>query len=98
MTPRPTRDQWLLPTLEGIVDAEALEELRGRPGESLWETATGRGFATDDAIVAALSARFRMKVADLQASSAAARDVVPESLARKYRIVPMEVTESVLDI
>lgn len=98
MTPRSTRDHWLLPTLEGLLDADALGELRHQPGESLWETATRRGFATDEAILAALSARFRMKVADLSTSTAAARESVPESLARKYRIVPLQVTESALDI
>jgi type II secretory ATPase GspE/PulE/Tfp pilus assembly ATPase PilB-like protein len=98
MTPRPARDLWLLPTLEGIVDADALGELRTNPGESLWETATRRGFATDEAIIAALSSRFRMKVADLKASTMPARDVVPEALARKYRIVPLQVTEAALDI
>ncbi len=52
---RPTRDDWLLPTLEGLVDAAALAELRQPGGENLWDTATKRGFTTDDAILAALS-------------------------------------------
>lgn len=98
MTPRHTRDHWLLPTLEGLVGAEALGELQRNPGESLWDAATRRGLTTDEAILAALSARFRMKVADLASSTAAARDAVPESLARKYRIVPLQVTDSALDI
>ena len=95
---RPTRDDWLLPTLEGLVDASALAELRQPGNESLWETATKRGFTTDDAILAALSLRFRMKVADLASATGAARDAVPEGLARKYRIVPLQVTDSILDI
>ncbi|MCC6931377.1 MAG: Flp pilus assembly complex ATPase component TadA [Gemmatimonadaceae bacterium] len=95
---RPTRDDWLLPTLEGLVDTAALAELRQPGGESLWDTATRRGFTTDDAILAALSLRFRMKVADLASSTGAARDAVPEGLARKYRIVPLQVTDSILDI
>ena len=98
MSLRHTRDDWLLPTLEGLVSAEALGELRQPTIESLWDTATRRGFATDDAILEALSARFRMKIADLASSTPEARDVVPESLARKYRIVPLQVTDAVLDI
>lgn len=95
---RQTRDDWLLPTLEGLVDASALAELRSLSGGSLWETAIKRKFTTDDAILAALSARFRMKIADLALVSDKAREAVPESLARKYRIVPLQVTESALDI
>lgn len=98
MPPRLTRDDWLLPTLEGLVDAEALVELRQPNVESLWDTATRRGFTTDEAILAALSARFRMKVADLSTAGTEACDAVPESLARKYRIVPLQVTDAVLDI
>ncbi len=95
---RQTRDDWLLPTLEGLVDASALAELRSLSGGSLWETAINRKFTTDDAILAALSARFRMKIADLSHVSDKAREAVPESLARKYRIVPLQVTEHALDI
>ncbi len=95
---RHTRDDWLLPTLELLVDAAELAELRQLTGESLWDTATKRGYATDDAIVAALSARFRMKVADLTQVSSAAREAVPESLARKYRIIPLQMTDAILDI
>src|SRR5687767_10383198 len=63
----------------------------------LWEAAV-RGGATDDAILQALASRFRMKVADLTLSTSQACEIVPESLARKYRIVPMAVTDSALDI
>ncbi|MEO6444210.1 MAG: ATPase, T2SS/T4P/T4SS family [Gemmatimonadaceae bacterium] len=97
MSLRPTRDDWLLPTLEGLVDEHALAELRNAD-ESLWTVAVGRGFVTEQALLAALSARFRMKVADLGQVSARAREVVPETLARKYRILPLQVTESTLDI
>jgi len=98
MSMRHTRDDWLLPTLEGLVDAGALAELRQLTGESLWDTAISRGFVTDNRLLEALSARFRMKIADLTQVSSAARDAVPESLARKYRVVPLQVTDSALDI
>ncbi|MEP7382837.1 MAG: ATPase, T2SS/T4P/T4SS family [Gemmatimonadota bacterium] len=98
MTMRYTRDDWLLPTLEGLVDAGALAELRKLSGESLWDTAIKRKFVTDDQILAALSARFRMKLADLSLATEKACEAVPESLARKYRIVPLQVTDSALDI
>ena len=98
MSMRPTRDDWLLPTLEGLVDANALLELKKLTHESLWDTAVGRGFVTDEILLSALSSRFRMKVADLTMVSAPARDAVQESMARKYRIVPLQLTDSMLDI
>ena len=98
MSMRRMRDDWLLPTLEGLVDANALLELKKLTHESLWDTAVGRGFVTDEILLSALSSRFRMKVADLTMVSAPARDAVQESMARKYRIVPLQLTDSMLDI
>jgi len=98
MSMRSTRDDWLLPTLEGLVDAAALAELRLLTGESLWDTAIKRNYTTNEAILAALSARFRMKIADIADVSEKAREAVPEALARKYRVVPLQVTDSALDI
>jgi type II secretory ATPase GspE/PulE/Tfp pilus assembly ATPase PilB-like protein len=97
MAHRPVRDEWLLPTLEGLVARDAFEQLKQQDTESYWDAAV-RGGATDDDILQALASRFRMKVADLSLSTSQAREVVPESLARKYRIVPMAVTDSALDI
>ena len=98
MSMRTTRDDWLLPTLEGLVAADALTELRQLKGASLWEGAVKRELVTDDELLAALSARFRMKVADLSSATPQARDLVPETLARRYRIIPLSSTDSALDI
>ena len=57
-----------------------------------------RGLTTDDDILAALAARFRMPIADLANVESDARDAVPESLARKYRILPLKVSNSTIDI
>ena len=98
MSMHATSDDWILATLEGLVEPSALEELRQLKAGSLWDAAIARNFATDDAILAALSARFRMKIADLSIASEKACEAVPESLARKFRIVPLKVTDSALDI
>src|SRR4029079_3278183 len=95
---RPIRDDWLLPTLEALVDADALVQLKSQAQESLWDAAVRRGLVTDDMILAALSQRFRMSIADVAAVSAQAREIVPESLARKYRILPPSCTDAALDI
>ena len=98
MANRPVRDEWLLPTLEGLVAREAFEQLKQQETESYWDAAVRGGSIADAAILEALAKRFRMKVADLTVATSQARELVPESLARKYRIVPLNVTDSALDI
>ena len=98
MAHRPVRDEWLLPTLEGLVARDAFEQLKQQEPESYWDAAVRGGTIADDAILQALASRFRMKVADLSAVTTQARELVPESLARKYRIVPLAASDSALDI
>ncbi|HUF28256.1 MAG TPA: type II/IV secretion system protein [Gemmatimonadaceae bacterium] len=98
MSVRPLRDEWLLPTLESILAPEAFAQLRSAAQESYWESAVRRGMVSDDEILTALSTRFRMKIANLATVSQQARALVPEQLARKYRIVPLAISDSVLDI
>src|SRR5690349_16896602 len=98
MANRPARDEWLLPTLEGLLPRDAFEQLKQQETESYWEAAVRGGSVADDALLQALASRFRMKVADLATSTSQARELVPESLARKYRIVPLSATDSALDI
>lgn len=81
-----------------MIDAPRLEQLKAEAPESLWEGAVSRGLTSDDDILAALAARFRMPIADLAAVEPDARDAVPESLARKYRILPLRVSNSTIDI
>ncbi len=98
MTERSIRDDWLLPTLQALIDAQSLSQLKQQARESLWDAAIRHGLVTDGDILAALSARFRMPIADLTSITSEAKAVVPESLARKYRIVPLRVSDSALDI
>src|SRR5688500_1049513 len=39
-----------------------------------------------------------MRVANLMSVTQAARELVPEQLARKYRVVPLAISDSILDI
>ncbi len=92
------RDEWLLPTLDALIGAEGLEVVRQEGGESLWDAASRRRLCTDQSILDALSARYRMGLANLELTSGPARDLVPEALARKYRVLPLAVSETTLDI
>ena len=95
---RPARDEWLLTTLESLVTPEQLGQLKALREDSVWEAATRRGFTSDDLILTALSSRFRMKIANVSVVSQQARELVPEQLVRKYRVLPLQISDSILDI
>lgn len=95
---RSVRDDWLLPTLQALIEAPSLSQLTEDAPESLWEAAVSSGLTTDDDILAALAARFRMPIANLATVESDARDAVPEPLARKYRIIPLRISNSTIDI
>ena len=93
-----SNDEWVLTTLEGLLTAEQFGELKASREDSYWEAATRHGWTTDDLILAALSKRFRMKLADLSQVSQQAKELVAEQLARKYRVLPLQISDSTLDI
>jgi type II secretory ATPase GspE/PulE/Tfp pilus assembly ATPase PilB-like protein/ActR/RegA family two-component response regulator len=95
---KPARDEWLLASLEGLLKPEQLAELTSSPVESLWEEVLKRAFATDEQVVKAVAKRFRMREADLSSVSQQAKELVPEALARKYKILPLSISDSILDI
>ncbi len=95
---RQARDEWVLTTLEGLLTPEQFGQLKAAPEASYWEAATRRGWTNDDLILSALSKRFRMKIANLSLVSMQAKELVPEQLVRKYRVLPLQISDSILDI
>src|SRR5690606_7935632 len=94
-------DEWLVPTVEKVVPPGTLEALRAEASkqpESLWSVVVARKLATDDEILRSAAARFRLPVADLSIIDKAAREAVPEPLIRRYNILPIKQTDSVLEI
>jgi len=95
---KPVRDEWIWATLEGLLTPEQVEGLRAAAPESYWDDVVRRGWLTDEAIVKAVAARFRMRVAEVGSVSQQARELVPEALARKFRVLPLAISDSILDI
>ena len=97
---RTFRDEWVAPTIEGIIGAERLVAIRGSKAtaESLWDLTVQEGGASDEQILGALSGRFRLKLADLSQAERGARDLIPEQVARRYHILPVRATDSYLEI
>ncbi len=95
-------DEWLASSLEGggVLTPEVMAELRAKaePSRTLWETLVASKIATDDQILAALSTRFRLKLANVAQLDPAVKDGVPEQLARRFRVLPMRITDSYLEV
>ena len=94
-------DEWLVPTMEKVLPAAAIESLRQEAAtepQSLWTTVVARRLASDDDILRAAAARFRLPVADLNQLDQTVRDMVPEPLVRRFNILPLRITDSLLEI
>src|SRR5437879_4522422 len=93
-------DEWLLQSLEGLVTPEQVTALREHadPSRSLWETLVAEKIATDERILEKLAARTRLKIADVSQIEADIREGVDESLARRYRVLPLRLTDSFLEL
>ncbi len=91
-------DEWLATILGPLLPAGTLE--RAQEGQtthdSLWERVLDARMLPEADILAALSARCRLPIADLTLVDAAGRDALPEALARRYRVVPVSVTDALL--
>ena len=93
-------DEWLAQSLEGLITPELLTDLRGKAeaGRTLWEMLVAQKVATDEQILQKLSARFRLKIADVALMDPKVREGVPEQLARRYRVLPFRLTDSFLEL
>jgi type II secretory ATPase GspE/PulE/Tfp pilus assembly ATPase PilB-like protein/CheY-like chemotaxis protein len=93
-------DEWLVPTMETLVASEALDALRKAPGAaaSLWETTVQKKLTTDDRIMAAAAERFRLPVADFSRLEMTVRESVPETLARRFNVLPLRITDSYIEV
>ncbi len=93
-------DEWLVPTLEPLLPADALKALRAADGAplSLWETAVRRRLATDAQILSSIAGRFRFPLADLAALDPSVKVAIPEQLVRKFNVLPLKVTDAYLEV
>ena len=93
-------DEWLAQSLEGLITPEILTDLRGKAeaGRTLWEMLVAQKVSSDEQILQKLSARFRLKIADVAHLDLKAGGGVPEQLARRYRVLPLRLTDSFLEL
>jgi type II secretory ATPase GspE/PulE/Tfp pilus assembly ATPase PilB-like protein/CheY-like chemotaxis protein len=93
-------DEWLVPSIETLLSDEAVKALRQEQGRdaSLWDILVDRKLATDEQILGAVAARFRLPVAELSKADPRLTTTVPEQLARRFNVVPVRQTDSFLEV
>ncbi|HVX88023.1 MAG TPA: type II/IV secretion system protein [Gemmatimonadales bacterium] len=95
-------DAWLTTALEPLLPPGKLDELRPAPDQpqvSLWQKVTSAGLLTEDQVLKAAAERYRFPLAELVSVQASkVKDAIPESLARRFGVVPTRVTDSVLEV
>ena len=92
------RDPWLKPILEEILPADAIASIESTVTESYWEAAVATGSISDERLLGIVSRRARTTVAEDLFANPAAIEIVPEGLARRYRILPLDASASRLEI
>jgi len=80
----------------GVITPAQLEQLGSEP--ALWPAVVAAGWASDARITEAVARRFRLPVANLVAAEARTAALVPESLARKHRILPLSANDRSIQI
>ena len=81
-----------------MLPSTSLGSIESKVGVSYWRAAVDEGLTTDDEILEALSVRARVGIASGLLVSSQARDKVTEWLARRFEILPLSVSDSILDI
>ncbi|HEU4748779.1 MAG TPA: ATPase, T2SS/T4P/T4SS family [Gemmatimonadaceae bacterium] len=96
--PRTAIDSWLIALLRELLPDAAVSSLESKADGDYWEAAVREGLVTDDELLEKLAARTRTRIASDLLVSSEARDLVPERLARRFRILPLSVSPLGLEI
>ena len=93
-------DEWMLAILAPLLSEEKVAALREADTDelSLWERILAERLVGEAELLAAMSARCRLPIADLSTATEATRDALPEALARRYNVVPIRVTDAFLEV
>ena len=88
------REFWIVPALRAHLTEEQLYQLAAQPRESYWQTIVDREWMTDKALLAAVADHFGLRVAQIDTLGAQSRELLPETLARRYQVVCVESGEA----
>src|SRR5262245_6268694 len=97
-------DVWLAQTLQdaGVLVAAQADEVRkesdGGEAKSVWNRAVELGYTNDATIVQMLADRFKVKPANLDGADLRASALLPESVARKHKVIPLSADDRTITL
>src|SRR3954467_9938990 len=91
-------DRLVLPLLSDLLPRPTVDELESSVRDSFWRAVVERNLLTDDQLLIGLSARTRFPLAADLVVSDSALNAVPERLARRFAVLPLAISESILDV
>lgn len=94
----PPRDAWLLPLLRELLTESDVAKLEAEEPASYWRGAVAGGLVSDEEILEAVAQHTRTRIAAGLLVGSLARESVSERLARRFCILPLAISESILDI
>jgi type II secretory ATPase GspE/PulE/Tfp pilus assembly ATPase PilB-like protein/CheY-like chemotaxis protein len=91
-------DEWLAAIIGPLLPVGALQRVQSDDSsrQPLWERVLDARLLPEQEILEALAQRCRLPIADLTQTDAHGRDALPEALARRYKVVPVSVTDALL--
>jgi type II secretory ATPase GspE/PulE/Tfp pilus assembly ATPase PilB-like protein/8-oxo-dGTP pyrophosphatase MutT (NUDIX family) len=92
-----SNERWLRPLLSEVLGQEPVASLAA-DGRPLWEAVVASGLQSDDQLLALVSERFGVRLADLEDRTAHAPAMLPERWARRYRVLPLRAADGALDV
>jgi len=91
-------DEWLAAIIGPLLPVGALQRVQSDElsRQPLWERVLDARLLPEREILEALAERCRLPIADLTQTDSHSRDALPEALARRYKVVPLSVTDALL--
>jgi type II secretory ATPase GspE/PulE/Tfp pilus assembly ATPase PilB-like protein/ActR/RegA family two-component response regulator len=81
------RDSWILPALKPHLTEEQIAQLIEQSVESIWEAVVQREWLDDKTVLMLVSTHFGMRAAPLDSLGTQGRELLPETLARRYKVL-----------
>lgn len=94
------QDEWMAAVIGPLVPEARLAGLKNdtESKTSLWERIIDARLLTEAEVLDAVAARCKLPVANLELAGESGRDALPEQLARRHGVVPLTVTDAVLEV
>ncbi|MGH7582097.1 MAG: ATPase, T2SS/T4P/T4SS family [Gemmatimonadales bacterium] len=93
-------DEWTAAVLGPLIPEDKFEPLKNdaQSKTSLWERILDARLLTEAEALATVASRCRLPIANLDLATEVGRDAVPEALARRHSVVPLTVTDALLEV